>query len=339
MGVTIKVQDGSGIFQHGEIQHEADLELDALLEQCGSGSLSPTSYLAALRKLVEQNPNFIDGYAHIGAALLNQGKPKLALGAYLQGYSVGQEAIPVAFSGKIEWNRIENRPFLRATQGAALCFQKFRQHKEAIEIMERLLIWNPNDNQGIRYALGSEYFRAGDVEKARSIMGREAASFPPYHYELALMDLIAGRYVKAATHLRRGFIENGYIAEMLCGATNPLPLAIWHGSNLNEPETAAVYFEHYGTFWLRTPEAVPFVRWLHTHPKVLLERAKIYEHKEELLWERDFQRRKALLDSEEVAVSTIDDTLSVQIVTERADRHGKPIAPWMYPDTRLRSVF
>ena len=47
----------------------------------------------------------------------------------------------------------------------------------------------------------------------------------------------------AATALRHGFIENGYIAEILCGMPRPLPLAIWHGSNLAEPEYAEDYVE------------------------------------------------------------------------------------------------
>ncbi|MNE94414.1 hypothetical protein D3C80_1923730 [compost metagenome] len=49
--------------------------------------------------------------------------------------------------------------------------------------------------------------------------------------------------VQAATTLRRAFIAAGYIAEILCGMTDPLPLAIWHGSNLAEPEVARSYAE------------------------------------------------------------------------------------------------
>ena len=55
-------------------------------------------------------------------------------------------------------------------------------------------------------------------------------------YDLGLLLFVRRQYMAAATALRHGFIENGYIAEILCGMPRPLPLAIWHGSNLAEPE-------------------------------------------------------------------------------------------------------
>lgn len=53
-----------------------------------------------------------------------------------------------------------------------------------------------------------------------------------------------------------------------------MPLAIWHGSNLAEPDTAVAYAEHYEQLWRTTPDAVAFLRWLHTHPKVMRERPR-----------------------------------------------------------------
>lgn len=121
-----------------------------------------------------------------------------------------------------------------------------RQHREALAILEKLLAWNPNDNQGVRYLIGSEYLRAGETEKAAVILEAEAHQYPPLHYELALLRFRAGDLVAAATSLRRGFVANGYIAEMLSGALAPAPLAIWHGWNFAEPETARDYLAHGG---------------------------------------------------------------------------------------------
>lgn len=163
----------------------------------------------------------------------------------------------------------------------------------------------------------------------------EAPHYPPYHYEHALLHLKAGDPISASTRLRHGFVANGYIAEMLSGNPELAALAIWHGSNLAEPETARDYLNQCGDLWQRTPDAVAFVRWLHTHHKVLAERAAILECQEVLLWEHDFEKRRALGLKEEAARARIDDILSVDIVRKKADRHGRPIEPWRYQRTRF----
>ena len=158
---------------------------------------------------------------------------------------------------------------------------------------------------------------------------------PPYYYEHALLHLKAGYPVAAATKLRHGFVANGYIAEMLSGNPEPTALAIWHGSNLAEPETARDYLDHCGELWRQTPGAVAFMRWLHTHPKVLAERAAILECQEALLWERDFASRQALGLREEAMRAKIDNALSKNIVRSRPDRHGRSIEPWRYQRARF----
>lgn len=41
---------------------------------------------------------------------MEEGKPKLALQACLQGLEVGEHAIPASYAGSIEWGFLENRP-------------------------------------------------------------------------------------------------------------------------------------------------------------------------------------------------------------------------------------
>jgi hypothetical protein len=198
--------------------------------------------------------------------------------------------------------------------------------------MQRMLKWNPNDNQGIRFLIASEYPRAGDATRASRILKKEAAHFPPYQYEAALIEIAAGRMVSAAMTLRCAFIANGYIAEILCGMTDPLPLAIWHGSNLAEPEVALSYAEHYTDLWHTTPSALQFLRWVHMHPRIVSERAEILVIKEALLWERDVEARQGLLVREDMLLAQIDDRLSLEIVAKRQDRDNRLVEPWVYQD-------
>lgn len=333
--VSLVLEDGAR-FRHGTGEREAGEELDSLLDQRDSGSLSQKRYILALSALLERSPNFIDGHAHLGFAMLEQGKTKQALEACERGLSLGVALIPEAYQGPIEWAWLENRPFLRAAQCVALCYQKLGRREQTIDMMEKLLRWNPSDNQGIRYLIGSEYLRAGAVKKAQKVFKSEASSYPPYRYEAALLEIISGRMVQAATILRRAFIDNPYIAEILCGATSPLPIAIWHGSNFAETETAEAYVEHCEGLWRTTLEAVSFLRWLHTHPKVMRERAEIFAIKEALLWEHEFERRSALGDRQETLLAKINDDLSTEIVAERRDRRGQPVKPWLYPELQPR---
>lgn len=328
--IEFEVRPDGGVFRHRPDGREAETALYELLDERDSGRLSVIRYTTALKALVERHPTSIDVLAHLGFALFDQGKPKLALEACRKGYSIGLAAIPSDFDGTIEWGWLENRPFLRAAQGVVLSHKKLGQGREAIALMEQLLRWNPDDNQGFRFLIGPDYLRSGKTTKAANLMKKEADHYPPYQYELALIDLIAGRAVPAATQLRRAFMSNGYIAEILCGMTNPQPLAIWHGSNLAEPDTAGAYVEHCGDLWRRTPAAIPFLRWLHSHPKVLAERSRVYEIKEQLLWEREPEKRRILIDQQERLLATIDDSLSKEIVVEQFDRHGRAVEPWLY---------
>lgn len=213
--------------------------------------------------------------------------------------------------------------------GAVLGTLRLHRHKDAAALIDRMLAFNPNDNQGVRFLLGSELIRCGEAERAKAVIEAECGNYPPYHYELALLHLQAGEWVQAATALRRGFFANAYIAEVLCGTAEPMPLAIWHGSNLAEPETARDYVSSYGALWSRRPDFVAFVRWLFQHSKVLAERAAVLACREELCWEREFNARSDLVDQLECLQATIDDTLSKALVVQQPDRKGQPIWPWM----------
>ncbi|PIP00272.1 tetratricopeptide repeat protein [Pleomorphomonas carboxyditropha] len=328
--VTLEILEGSGLFQHGEGYDDIADALAATLDARDGDQLTDAQYIAALKALVARKPDFIDGHAHLGFELLEQGKPKLALQACSRGFEIGERAIPAGFSGTIEWGFLENRPFLRAAHGKLLCHLRLGRRREALAIMEKLLRWNPDDNQGLRFLIGSEYLRLGDRVKAARFFRDAAPNYPPYYYEEGLLHLLQGDRIAAATSLRRGFVTIPYVAEMLCGHPDPLPLAIWHDSNLAEAETARAYFDLCAELWYKTSNAISFLHWLYNHPKVLAERARVMECNEALLWQHDPVQRRKLSKAREAAFAAIDDRLSEEIVVERADRKGRMIAPWRY---------
>ena len=332
MTITLEIREDGAIFRHPVADHDMSEELIDLRDQDDLGRIGPTQYLRKLQDLVARHPGFIDGYAHLGSAFLEQDKPKRALDACMRGFTLGVEAIPVGFDGLIEWGYMANRPFLRAAHGLVFCHLRLGQNRKAVGLMEEMLAWNPNDNQGVRYLIGSEFLRGGKVDKAGDVFEAEGAYYPPYRYELALLLLRKGEHKEAATSLRLGFVENGYIAEILCGSRDPLPLGIWHGSSFARVELAQDYVSRYGDLWCRTPGAVAFLRWLHTHPKVMAERAAVLECKEALLWERDIDQRGLIIGREEAAMKHIDDRLADEIIVDRTDRNGCLICPWLHSE-------
>ena len=334
MTITFEMRDDVCVFVYPKRHGDAVAQLDALLERRDSGVVPQTRYLRALEKLAADNPWFIDGHAHIGTALYEQGRFDRALAAYRRGYSLGTDVLPAGFQAFVEWNYLENRPFLRAAHGVALCQLKLGRSGDALSTMEKMLAWNPDDNQGIRYIIGSEYLRAGHEEEARSFFETEAAGYPPYRYELALLLLRRGMHATAATSLRLGFVENPYIPEVLCGNPDPLPVGISHHTNLAMPELAKDYASDYGGLWRDTPHAIAFLRWLHSHPRAMAERAAFLDCSEALLWERDSKRRASLLEMRRAIYHRIDDALSKEIVVGREDPDGRAVSPWLYSDIR-----
>lgn len=329
--LQFEVQEDFGCFVYPDERFAPLLdEFDDLLDAHQSGVMNDKRYIAELNRLIRQEPDLIDLHAHLSFIFLEQDKPKKALDAALAGLAAGNRLIPESFSGAIEWGYVDNRPYLRALHGAMLAYVRLRRHKDAATLIDKMLAYNPNDNQGSRYLLGSELLRAGDKERAANIFDEYADNYPPYCYELALLHIINKDWVKAATGLRHGFSANSYIAEMLCGNFHLQPLAIWHGSNFAEPDMATDYIEMYGELWFRHPEALAFVRWLFNHSSIMTERASLMKCTEDLFSERDFGARGRIIDHQQRLLNGIDHRLSTEIVKKVKNRQGQEICPWLH---------
>lgn len=330
MTIQFEITHGEGVFLYPEDAWDVQQKLGEILDKRDMGQLSAKASVALLDQLISEAPWFVDGHAHLGFTLLEDGKTKKALEALLKGIAIAEKALPEGYTGTAMWGFLENRPYLRALHGAAFCYLQLRQRKKAVPFLEKILQYNPDDNQGVRYMLGSEYLRTGETKKALEIFKTEAEHYPPYHYERGLLHLMDSNWVEAATSLRRGGVANGYIAEMLLGNPAPRPRPIWHSDNFAEADYAGEYVSRHGDLWERNPFAIKFLNWLYHHSDVLTERAKIVACQEELLWERDVEKRKALIERENEATAKIDDTLSKCIIKRREDRNGRTIFPWDY---------
>lgn len=329
MSLSLDFVEDTAVFRNPPEYDACTKEFLRILEERDSGLIGETSYVERLEDLAERHPWFIDAHVHVGNAHLDGGRTETALDAYRTGFALGEAAIPSGYAGLIDPQRFVNRPFFHAAHGLALCHLHLRQWNEAIDVMNATLIRDPEDLLGIRFLLGSALLRARRLEEARALLVEFRSGEPSLHYELALLRWLDGLFPAAATSLRQGFVANGYVAEMICGTPHPLPLAIWHRSSLAGPDCARSYVDLFGELWQHTPGAVAFMRWLHTHPEVMAERAAILACDEELLWEQDAGRRDSLAERRDILANAIDGRLSDRIVTKRVGRDGNAVWPWL----------
>lgn len=322
--------DGSGAFD----QSAPDLlplsaQVNELLDSYYDGHLSETKTQAALKALLAETPGLLEAHLHLGEMAYNQGKPKKALAAVLQGLAEANRLIPESFQGVTEWGHFGNRPYLGLMRMAMMCHHRLRQHKQAAAMARLILQRNPGDNQGVRFLLGSELLRAGDIAQAQQVFQAHAHDYPPYHYELGLSYIMEGNWTAAATALRRAFVGNPYVPAVFSGVPVPLRYSYWHASSFEEPEAALDYLDQYQGLWRENIEGVIFLLWLFNHPKVMVERAAILECREALLWD-DRNDRELILKREQKRIAAIDDALSLDLVRPRKLHRGEEMWPWHY---------
>jgi hypothetical protein len=53
----------------------------------------------------------------------------------------------------LPWGYLDNRPFLRCLHGYGLCLWRGARFDEAGRVFDRMLWFNPTDNQGVRFLI------------------------------------------------------------------------------------------------------------------------------------------------------------------------------------------
>ena len=125
-------------------------------------------YVDGLLGIINKEPTFLDAYAHIGGEYLDSGDIAEAEKYYLKGLDIALALIPDDFKGTIPWVVLDNRPFLRLHHGYILCHLKKENLKDAIKLMDQHLIWNPNDNIGVRFLVEDACRQAGMTQIGRA---------------------------------------------------------------------------------------------------------------------------------------------------------------------------
>jgi len=129
----------------------------------------PEDAATEFEQIIEDDPEFIDAHCSLGFLELDFFNNGNAFHNFNQGYEIGNKLIPKDYTGQIIWGMMENRPFLRTMQGMGLSFLFMREWEKATQIFEKILKYNPNDNQGIRALIIESYLARGRFKEILKI--------------------------------------------------------------------------------------------------------------------------------------------------------------------------
>ena len=304
----------------------------ALLEEIDAdlNGARTTSREAAARvaKALEEDPGWIDGWLEHATLHDEMLEHETSQADRRRAFDIATAAIPRDCKGPLPWIHVPNRPILRAIGAWAIERAERGDYAESAKLAKRLLKLNPNDNQGMRLILGPALRRSGSTDAAMRALAKTAPEDPGMRYELGLLQFERTRYVEAVTTLRRAMIENPYIADTLLTGETALPMPLSMGSNTADYDGARSYADLWGERWTATGGALPFLRWVQTHPLLMAERGNALAAREGLLWEEPGRTRSRLIETARRKLDEIDDTLSDEVVADDAPPGDRRHRPW-----------
>ncbi len=118
------------------------------------------------------------------------------------------------------WGLLETRPFMRAMSQLGDGYMQFgkKGYDKTIEIFEEMLNLNPNDNQGIRYALVGCYLTTKRYEQAGELLKRHKEDTMAFFmWSRVLHDYITRGTEKAEKTLKSAMDSNPHVWKYLTG--------------------------------------------------------------------------------------------------------------------------
>lgn len=259
----------SGTFSRDWDEEDEMDGIEALLE---AGEISLQAAIHQGYELLKKNPDNLEYQNFVGCKLWDAELRELAAEQWEAAYLQASALIPKDFKGEISWYETDNRSFLRCCYGHVLGLMQGGKGRGALAVARKLLRWNPDDNQGVRFLIGDLQMMAGQVDAALKTFLKTAGHNPVLWYSAALAAFRKEEFVDACTYLRRGIAGNPYIAEGVTGRTLLDNHLYWHSSNIHDTDFAVDYLNSPHATW--SDEETDFVDWVFNSSAVLKERAE-----------------------------------------------------------------
>jgi tetratricopeptide (TPR) repeat protein len=163
-------------------------------------------------------PNCVDAYFILAekAASLED-----ACSMYEKAMQVGEKELGKTFFKDNKghfWGMLETRPFMRAKLHYAETLYHLGKINEATKQYEEILDLNPNDNQGVRYALFVGYMDKENYQKAQKLLEQYHEGTAQGLYNNLLLELHENGFTdKASKLLKEAKKENKHVIAFLTG--------------------------------------------------------------------------------------------------------------------------
>jgi tetratricopeptide (TPR) repeat protein len=214
------------------------------------------------KKALKVSPDCADAYALLAeesAKSLQEAKDLYEKGVQAGERALGEETFKEE-AGHF-WGILETRPYMRAREGLAACLWELGEREEAIKHFWQMLELNPGDNQGIRYELAGWLLDEEMDEELGELLQRyeeDASAFWVYTRALWMFRK-EGATKEATAALKEAIETNPYVPLYLLGHKS-LPGALPELIGFGDESEAVVYFARALSAWLRTPQALEWLR-------------------------------------------------------------------------------
>ncbi len=155
------------------------------------------------------------------------------------------------------WSIAETRPFMRACQGLAESLRAAGQTNEAIEQYQEMLRLNPNDNQGVRYAVMPLLVSHNRELEAVQLLDGYREETAHWHYMKSLVEFRrSGRSAASKKAMRAAFRANEHVVALIQSDDPPrMP----DSYALHSPEEAEVCINEMAEAWT---ENEGYLEWM-----------------------------------------------------------------------------
>ncbi len=214
-----------------------------------------------LNNIIRQDPQFIDAYNSLGWWEIDSENYGNAKGLFEKAFRTGNGVIPKDFSGRIIWGFIDNRPFLRSMKGLGLCHLFTNDFGKALQIFNKILGYNPSDNQGIRALAIHCNLALGGFDAVLEICSRYPEdTLPDTLYGKVIAYYRLNKMPKAREALNEAIDYCPLVAKELARRRHKRIESEFPGSvTSGGADEAYDYWERLGQYWT-DPDLIDFMR-------------------------------------------------------------------------------
>lgn len=223
-------------------------------------NLPPAEGKKIAEEALQLNEDCIDAYEYLG---VTENSLEKSAEFFTKGIEIGRKLFLGENLEKYEgefWGMHETRPFMRCLYYFSDCLYEMDKKQKTVEVLEELILLNPNDNQGVRNQLCLYCLELNLYEKFElytSMFEEDMGVFPSYNNALFSFKT-SGETERTNSLLQEALEYNKYVPKILISKNKITESPIYHGIG---DENEAIYYAHFAqSIWQKNPNALIWLK-------------------------------------------------------------------------------